>query len=184
MTHLRTTTTGLSDLVRNMSPFQIMSAEKTIIARLRAWCRRRRLFFQSFFSSYDGAYGFAGARDGRAGYKRTHRDLVLDDLHHGVLRQGDALSTQAALQSCSCTRGHTFAARAESHTRRGVPRQAEPRRTSWAYAAAERHGAAVGCAEARPACQSHSPNSLIPLPPWLGRVRDRLGPSVACMLRL
>lgn len=34
--HLRTTTTGDSDLVTNMRPFQIINAEKTIIARLRA----------------------------------------------------------------------------------------------------------------------------------------------------
>lgn len=37
--NLRTTTTGLSALVMNMSPFQIMRAEKTIKARFKAWLR-------------------------------------------------------------------------------------------------------------------------------------------------
>ena len=46
-----TTTTGDSLLVKNMSPFQIIKAEKTIIARLRPWCSRSRLFFHSFLSS-------------------------------------------------------------------------------------------------------------------------------------
>jgi hypothetical protein len=48
---LSTTTTGDSLLVKNMRPFQIISAEKTIMARLRPWCSRRRLFFHSFLSS-------------------------------------------------------------------------------------------------------------------------------------
>ena len=46
-----TTTTGDSDLVMNIRPFQIISAEKTIIARFRAWWSNSRLFFHSFFSS-------------------------------------------------------------------------------------------------------------------------------------
>ena len=49
--YLSTTTTGDSDSVTNMSPFQIMRAEKTIIARFSPWKARFRLFFHSFFNS-------------------------------------------------------------------------------------------------------------------------------------
>ena len=35
--YLKTTTTGDSDFVANISPFHIIKAENTIIARLRAW---------------------------------------------------------------------------------------------------------------------------------------------------
>jgi hypothetical protein len=43
MLPLSTTTTGLSDDVMTMRLFQIMSAEHTIMARLRNWCASWRL---------------------------------------------------------------------------------------------------------------------------------------------
>ena len=46
-THLSTTTTGLSLHVINISPFQIMSAEKQIIAKFRIWNNSCRLFAHS-----------------------------------------------------------------------------------------------------------------------------------------
>jgi len=49
--HLSTTTTGDSDFVTNINPFHIISAEKTIMAKLSAWNVSCRLFFHSFFSS-------------------------------------------------------------------------------------------------------------------------------------
>ena len=38
MLPLRTTTTGDSDSVTTMSPFHIISAEQTIMAKLSTWC--------------------------------------------------------------------------------------------------------------------------------------------------
>ena len=47
-----TTTTGLSDNVTNINPFQIISAEKTIMAKFSTWKVNWRLLAQSFLSSY------------------------------------------------------------------------------------------------------------------------------------
>lgn len=49
--YLKTTTTGDSDFVTTIRPFQIIKAENTIMARFNPWNRSWRLFFQSFFSS-------------------------------------------------------------------------------------------------------------------------------------
>lgn len=49
--YLRTTTTGLSLLVRNMSPFHIIKAEKTIMARFKDCERSIRGDRHSFFNS-------------------------------------------------------------------------------------------------------------------------------------
>jgi len=50
-TYDSTTTTGDSLIVVTMSPFQIMSAEKTIMARFSAWNDSWRLFFHNCFTS-------------------------------------------------------------------------------------------------------------------------------------
>lgn len=50
-THLKTTTTGLSLLVTNINPFQIIRALKTIMAKLSDWERSIRGDFHSFFNS-------------------------------------------------------------------------------------------------------------------------------------
>lgn len=51
-TYLNTTTTGDSDFVTTIKPFQIIKAENTIIAKFSAWKLSCRLFFQSFLSSW------------------------------------------------------------------------------------------------------------------------------------
>ena len=64
-------------------------------------------------------------------------------LRTAVARRGDALSSQAARQSCPFTRTSDCRA-GGTLAKRGEPRQAEPRRASLACAAAERHGPALG----------------------------------------
>ena len=64
-------------------------------------------------------------------------------LRTAVARRGDALSSQAARQSCPFTRTSDCRAGGTS-AKRGAPRQAETRRASLACAAAERHGPALG----------------------------------------
>ena len=64
-------------------------------------------------------------------------------LRTAVARRIDALSSQAARSSCSCTRTSDCRA-GGTLARRGAPRQAEPRRASLACAAVERHGPALG----------------------------------------
>ena len=64
-------------------------------------------------------------------------------LRTAVARRGDALSSQAARQSCPFTRTSDCRA-GGTLAKRGAPRQAEPRRASLACAAAERHGPALG----------------------------------------
>lgn len=49
--HLKTTTTGLSDFVITIRLFHATSAENTIIARLNVWNASCRLLLQSFFTS-------------------------------------------------------------------------------------------------------------------------------------
>ena len=64
-------------------------------------------------------------------------------LRIAVARRGDALSCQAARESCPLTRTSDCRAGGTS-AKRGAPRQAETRRASLACAAAERHGPALG----------------------------------------
>ena len=52
-------------------------------------------------------------------------------LRTAVARQKAMRSPLKLLCKAARAHGHASAARAESHTRCGVPRQAEPRRTSW-----------------------------------------------------
>ena len=94
-----------------------------------------------------------------------------------MARQGDALFTQAALHTAkkaARARGQASAVHAELHMRRGVPRQAEPRRTSWAYAAAEWHGAACG-PQQRALPAHHAAHAHSPFSPAAGASQGPLG---------
>ena len=64
-----------------------------------------------------------------------------------------------------------------------MPRQAEPRRTSWAYAAAEGHGSGSWPAAARPARPPRSPRAQPLQSRCWGEpgAAARWGPSAGCM---
>ena len=82
LTDLSTTTTGLSLLVANMSPFQIMSAEKTIMARFSDCASSIRGLRKSFFSSFTcvsrvwASVGEWGGMDGKSWAVDSRRPVV------------------------------------------------------------------------------------------------------------
>ena len=89
-----------------------------------------------------------------------HSPSALAVLLTGLLWQGKAMrSPLKLLCKAARARGHASAARAESHMKRGVPREAAPRRSSWLCAAAEPHEAALGRAGVRPVCPARSPHA-------------------------
>ena len=104
-----------------------------------------------------------------------HSPSALAVLLTGLLWQGKAMrSPLKLLCKAARARGHASAARAESHMKRGVPREAEPRRSSWLCAAAEPHEAALGRAGVRPVCPARSPHAQPLCPRCWGELEPAL----------
>ena len=101
-------------------------------------------------------------------------------LRTAVARQGDALSTQAARQSCSCTWACICTAcRVAQEARRASAGRAAPhllglcgRRGAWERLVAR---------SSAPCPPTTQPTRTAPSVPLLGRARGRWGPSAGCM---